>query len=142
MPAPEIRHRSLALLRRRLGWLRDLVTGVCWPRRDGAFMTRGEARGWDPKRVWEPSRHQHFLVLGAAAALTGDHRYADEVADQLAGWIAQNPPRLGIHWMESLELALRLLSWLWTLPIVLGTARFTPTLCTAVLRSLVAQERH
>ena len=123
-------------------WHRDLVTGTCWPRRYWGFMTVGTAEGWDPKRIWEPSRHQHFQVLAAAAVLTGDHRYADELADQLAGWIAQNPPRVGIHWTESLEPALRLLAWLWALPLVLDTPRFTPELCASLLRSVVAQARH
>jgi hypothetical protein len=123
-------------------WHRDPVTGARWPRRWWGFMTRGRAQGWDPKLVWEPSRHQHFLVLAAAAAVTGDVAYADEVADQLEGWIAQNPTGIGIHWVESIEPALRLLSWLWVLPLVLQSERFTPELCAAVLRSLVAQARH
>jgi hypothetical protein len=125
-----------------IDWHRDLVVGARWPRRYWGFMPRGRAQGWDPKVVWEPSRHQHFLVLAAAAALTGDRAYADEVADQLAGWIEQNPTGIGIHWLESLEPALRVLSWLWALPLVLESSRFTPELCGAVLRSLVSQVRH
>src|SRR5438132_11582045 len=105
-------------------------------------MTRGAAQGWHPKVVWEPSRHQHLLVLAAAAALTGDSAYADEVAAQLAGWIAQNPTGVGIHWVESIEPALRILAWLWALPLVLDAPELTPELCAAVLRSLVAQARH
>jgi hypothetical protein len=125
-----------------IDWHRDLVSGTRWPRRWWGLMPRGRAQGWDPKVVWEPGRHQHFLVLAAAATLTGDAAYADELADQLAGWIDQNPTGIGIHWLESIEPALRLLSWLWALPLVLHSPGFTPALCGAVLRSLVAQARH
>ena len=125
-----------------IDWHRDLVSGARWPRRYWGFMPNGLAQGWDPKIVWEPSRHQHFLVLAAAATLTADRRYADELADQLVGWLEQNPPLIGIHWLEALEPACRLLSWLWALPLVLDTPRFTADLCAAVLRSLVAQTRH
>src|SRR5205814_257497 len=125
-----------------IDWHCDPVTGRRWPRRYWGFMTRGLAEGLDPKVIWEPSRHQHFGVLAAAAALTDDPSYADEVADQLAGWIAQSPTGIGIHWVESLEPALRVLSWLWVLPLVLGSPRITPDVCVAVLRSLVAQTRH
>lgn len=123
----------------RIDWHRDPVTGYRWPAQHHGRIDRGVGDG---KVIWELSRHQHFLVLGAAAALTGDTAYADEVAEQLAGWIEQNPTGIGVHWVESIEPALRLLAWLWTLPLVLHAPRFTPDLCVRVLRSLVAQARH
>jgi hypothetical protein len=125
-----------------IDWHRDLVSEARWPRRYWGFMTRGQAERWDPKVVWEPSRHQHFLVLAAASALTGERAYAGEVADQLAGWIAQNPPAVGIHWVESIEPALRLLTWLWTLPLIADAPGFSPEAGGAVLRSVLAQARH
>jgi hypothetical protein len=125
-----------------IDWHRDPLGRGQWPRRYWGRMSRGETQGLDPKVIWEPSRHQHFQVLAAAAALTGDRRYADEVADHLEGWIAQNPTGIGIHWVESIEPAFRLLAWLWALPLVLDVPRFTPELCATVLRSLVAQARH
>jgi hypothetical protein len=81
-------------------------------------------------------------VLAAATALTGETAYADELAEQLASWIEQNPTGIGIHWREACEPAFRLLAWLWALPLVLHAPRFTPELCLRVLRSLVAQTRH
>jgi hypothetical protein len=124
-----------------IDWHRDLISGGQWPRRYWGWVGRG-GESMDPKVIWEPSRHQHFLVLGAAATLTGNVAYADELADQLRGWIEQNPTAIGVHWLESLEPALRLLSWLWALPLVLDAPRFTPELCAGVMRSLVAQARH
>ena len=147
--AEQIRARRLTILGygprdlgRPIDWHRDLVTGGRWPRRYWGTMTRGDVEHLDLKIVWEPSRHQHFQVLAAAAALSGDTAYADELAEQLASWIEQNPTGIGIHWLEACEPAFRLLAWLWALPLVLHTPRFTPELCLRVLRSLVAQARH
>ena len=52
---------------------------------------------------------------GSAYRLTGDPRYAEAAIGAILDWITANPPGLGIHWTSSLELAFRMLSWLWTL---------------------------
>src|SRR5262249_51808206 len=44
--------------------------------------------------------------------------------------------------LEALEPARRVVTWLWVLPLVLGSPRFTPSLCASIVRSLVAQARH
>jgi hypothetical protein len=125
-----------------IDWHRDPITGGHWPRCRWPRTTTGEALGLDPKLVWEPNRHQHLQTLAAGAALTGDAAYADAVAAHLAGWIEQNPTGVGVHWVESTEPAFRVLTWLWTLPLVIHAPSFTPDLCLRVLRSLVAQTRH
>ena len=69
----------------------------------------------DHKITWELNRHQHFLALGRAHALTGDRRYYREFVSQVTSWIAANPPLLGTNWASMLELAFRCLSWVWAL---------------------------
>jgi hypothetical protein len=69
----------------------------------------------DHKIIWELNRHQHWLVLGRALWLTGDTRYALAISQQLDGWMAANPPLMGINWASMLELGLRSISWLWAL---------------------------
>jgi hypothetical protein len=147
--AEQIRARRLTVLGygprdlgRPIDWHRDPVTGARWPRRRWGAVRRDEVARLDVKMVWELSRHQHFQVLAAATALTGETAYADELADQLASWIEQNPTGIGIHWREACEPAFRLLAWLWALPLALHAPRFTPELCLRVLRALVAQARY
>jgi hypothetical protein len=67
----------------------------------------------DHKITWEINRHQHFLTLGRAYALTGDRRYYREFVRQLTGWIHANPPLMGTNWASMLELGFRCLSWTW-----------------------------
>lgn len=67
----------------------------------------------DKKIVWELNRHQHFFTLGVAYWLTKDEIFAETFVNHLESWIEQNPPGLGINWVSSLELALRVISWIW-----------------------------
>lgn len=69
----------------------------------------------DKKITWELNRHQYFMKLGQAYALTGDERYAGVFASHIESWMDANPPKLGINWASSLEVAFRSISWLWAL---------------------------
>ncbi|MEU6641078.1 alginate lyase family protein [Saccharomonospora sp. NPDC046836] len=96
-------------------WARDPRTGRRAPADAYAFDVpyRSEAQIGDIKQIWEPSRHQHLTVLAAAYACSGEHRYAERVADHLKSWWAANPPMRGAHWVSGIELGIRLLSWVW-----------------------------
>ena len=65
------------------------------------------------KNIWELNRHQHLTVLAAAYSITKDVRYADAVASQIVSWLRANPTLQGVNWHSPLELAIRLISWLW-----------------------------
>lgn len=67
----------------------------------------------DKKIIWELNRHQYFMTLGQAYALTGDENYARVFATHLEAWMNANPPKLGINWASSLEVAFRAMAWLW-----------------------------
>lgn len=74
----------------------------------------------DHKLVWELGRHRHVVTLAQAFWVTGDARYAEACVQSLVSWMDANPPKRGLHWASSLELALRALAWLWTL-MLMGT---------------------
>ena len=80
-----------------------------WSKLD--FLDAGIAG--DKKIVWELNRHQYFMKLGRAYLLTGDDRYARVFMNHLESWMDSNPPKLGINWASSLEVAFRSISWLW-----------------------------
>jgi hypothetical protein len=96
----------------------------------------------DKKVVWELNRHQHFMTLGRAYFLTGDERYAETFAAHLRSWAEANPPKLGINWASSLEVALRSISWLWALYFFRESARLTPELLLLALKLLYVHARH
>src|SRR5205085_3460999 len=53
-----------------------------------------------------------------------------------------NPPKLGINWASSLEVAFRAISWLWALHFFRDAAALTPPLYLRLLKSLYAHARH
>ena len=67
----------------------------------------------DKKIIWELNRHQYFITLGQAYWFTGDELYARTFAKHLDEWMDANPPKLGINWASSLEVAFRSIAWLW-----------------------------
>jgi hypothetical protein len=65
------------------------------------------------KNIWELNRHQYLCVVALAYAISGDRRFAELVCTQLEAWVRENPTLKGVNWHSSLELGVRLLSWVW-----------------------------
>jgi hypothetical protein len=97
-----------------------------WSKLD--FLDAGLAG--DKKITWELNRHQYFMTLGQAYLLTGDERYARVFAAHLDSWMDANPPKLGINWASSLEVAFRSMSWLWAFHFF----KSSPSLSTEVFK--------
>ncbi len=96
----------------------------------------------DKKIIWELNRHQYFVTLGQAYWLTGDERYADTFVSHLTSWMDRNPPKLGINWASSLEIAFRSISWLWALHFFKDSAALDSSLLLRSLKLLYLQARH
>ena len=96
----------------------------------------------DKKIVWELNRHQHFVTLGRAYWLTTDERYARCFVEHVASWMEQNPPKLGLNWLSSLEVAFRAVSWLWALYFFKDSPHLTPPVFLRLLKYLYLHARH
>ena len=96
----------------------------------------------DCKFTWELNRHQYFITLGRAYAITGDDRYASLMTDHLGSWMEDNPPKYGINWSSSLELAFRAIAWIWALSLVRQSPRLTGRLYVRALKYLYLHARH
>ena len=103
-------------------WHSDPVHGRQAPRTYWADVPFLDPAAGDHKIIWELNRHQHWLILGRAQALSGDHRFYRCFIAQLQGWLQANPPLVGTNWASMLELAFRCLSWLWALELFAGAA--------------------
>ena len=124
-------------------WHRDPVAGIAAPRRHWSrisYLDPGVAG--DHKVTWEINRHQWFLTLGRAWRLTGDQRYAECFVRQLASWMDENPPKAGINWASSLELAYRAIAWIWALRFFEGSLSLTPELRARARKFLFLHGRH
>jgi heparinase II/III-like protein len=96
----------------------------------------------DCKFTWELNRHQYFLTLARAFLITGDARYARLVVAHLDSWMHDNPPKIGINWTSSLELALRAISWIWALHLIRDSGALDGRLFTRALKYFYLQARH
>lgn len=96
----------------------------------------------DKKFVWELNRHQFFQTLGRAYWRTGDERFAEGFARHAAEWAGANPPKLGVNWASSLEVAFRSISWLWALHFFRSSPSLTPRLFLVLSKFLYLKARH
>jgi hypothetical protein len=99
-----------------INWHFDPISKIQTPRRHWSTIDYldPEVAG-DKKIIWELNRHQHFVTLGRAYSISGDERYTAEFQRQLCQWMEENPPKTGINWVSSLEVAFRTISWIWAL---------------------------
>jgi hypothetical protein len=126
-----------------IDWHLDPTTGIRAPRRHWSrirYLDLHEVG--DHKVVWEINRHQHFVLLGRAYQATGDATYARCFAGQLTAWMDENPPKEGINWASSLEVAYRGISWLWALELFREAPELTPALLRRWLGVLHLHGRH
>lgn len=73
----------------------------------------------DVKYPWELARCQHWPTLGQAWALSGDVRFAQEIADQLDDFMEANPVGIGVNWTCTMDVALRAANWCLALSLIL-----------------------
>jgi hypothetical protein len=123
----------------------DFGTKIDWT----ANPTVGEAR----THLWNEAlnRHFHFRTLSEAYWLTGEERFAREIADEILDWTASNPAvvlsgnqmRNGCEAWQTLTTGIRLADT-WPLAIYrcLGSAAFSDEVLWAVVKSACQQSRH
>jgi uncharacterized heparinase superfamily protein len=75
--------------------------------------SRGDLR-W----VWELNRQAYLFTFARAYVLTGERVFAERVTALVRDWRRRNPYGVGVNWSSALEVGLRALSWLWSLPLV------------------------
>ena len=96
----------------------------------------------DKKLVWELNRHQHFVKLGQAYLLTKNEKYAVCFAQHIEAWMDANPPKLGVNWASSLEIAFRSISWVWALHFFRNSHALTSATLGRALKFLYLNGRH
>ncbi len=96
----------------------------------------------DTKVIWELNRHQYFTILGRAFWLTKDAKYAETFVAHLESWFDENPPKVGINWLSSLELAFRSISWIWAFHFFRDSPELTPEIFARMLSYLYSYGRH
>lgn len=126
-----------------IDWSRDYLRNVSAPAAHwSAIDYLDPAVAGDHKLVWELNRHQFLVTLGQAYVLTRREGYAQRAAQLLDGWLDANPPKRGVNWASSLEVAYRAIAWTWALRLMGGSPAFHDGLQLRMLKSLEVSGRH
>jgi hypothetical protein len=106
-----------------IDWHLDYKSGYRWPEntwyRDIPY---GHKHGVDIKVPWELARMQHLPLLVWAYILAKEGKpgfrspqtYIKEFRNQILDFIATNPPRFGVNWRCTMDVAIRVVNWLVT----------------------------
>lgn len=99
---------------RPIDWYLDPVSCQRFPRRvplaSWRFDQMRPGRA-DIKLPWELGRCQHWPLLGQAYRLTGDDRFAMEIARELRDFMEANPIGTAVNWACTMDVALRAANW-------------------------------
>jgi len=90
----------------------------------------------DCKLVWEPNRHQHLVVLARAYRARGIEKYAVAIKEQIESWFEQCPYGYGMNWRSPMELAIRLINWIWSIDLTLESDIFNGRFRDQLLHSI------
>ena len=106
-----------------IDWHLDFKSGYRWSE-DTWYLCipYGHKLGVDIKVPWELARMQHLpqLVWAYALAENGQQGfqpsqvYIREFRNQVLDFIATNPPRFGVNWRSTMDVAIRISNWLVT----------------------------
>jgi hypothetical protein len=114
-----------------------------WPTTDALRVRRSAPESFDPRLTWELNRGHHWVLLARMFAGTGDHRYRDHLAAELASWQRANPIGLGINWNSPMEAAIRIHSFAWIAGFLRGdTSGLLPSLAKLTFEHCVFVADH
>lgn len=125
-------------------WQMDFKSRYCWSS-SGFYLDiiktipYGKA---DIKVPWELSRFHHLTVLGQAYQLTGNEKYAREFVKQISDWIENNPPKFGVNWASTMDVAIRAANWILGFSFFKDSAEISDEFLLKFLKSLLVHARH
>jgi hypothetical protein len=135
-----------------IDWHVDFKSGYRWSEstwyRDIPY---GHLPGVDVKVPWELARMQHLPTLAWAYALSAHGEpgfeaadtYAREFRNQVLDFVAANPPRYGVNWRTTMDVAIRVANWLLAFDLFRAVgARFDDAFESTLRRSVFAHGRH
>jgi len=127
----------------KIDWHKDFKSGMRWNPR--VFYTDTQiikGSGSDIKVPWELSRFQHLPALGKAYWFTGDEKYAREFVNEIKDWIENNPPQYGVNWTCTMDVAIRIINWIWGYYFFKDSPEVTNEFLIKFIRSLIIHGRH
>ncbi|MCP4613439.1 MAG: hypothetical protein GY845_32510 [Planctomycetes bacterium] len=97
-----------------IDWQKDFISGFRFNTRQWYKDQRHKHSGMDIKVPWELARMQHLPVIALSAVILKEKRQILilEFKDQVLDFIASNPPRMGVNWTCTMDVAIRVANML------------------------------
>jgi hypothetical protein len=96
-----------------IDWHIDSKSGYRWnPKTYYKDIKYGHRLGVDVKVPWELSRFQHLTTLGKAYFISNNEKYVKEFVNEINDWIEHNPPKFGVNWACTMDVAIRVCNYL------------------------------
>ena len=135
-----------------IDWQLDFKSGYRWSEQNWYLdIPVAPQPGADIKVPWELARSQHLphLAMAYGLATAGSQefqapgRYHAEFRNQILDFIACNPPRYGVNWRCTMDVAIRVANWLVGFDLFRAHgAVFDDRFCEAFARSLYEHGAH
>jgi len=120
-------------------WHEDFKSGYRWP---SQFYTKiavvRSDKHADVKIPWDLSRSHFYATLGKGYWYTNDEKYAGEFVALLTDWIRHNLPRMTVNWCSAMEVAIRLVNFIWAYHFFMHSPHFDEERKTLLLKSLIS----
>ncbi len=135
-----------------IDWHLDFKSGYRWSEATWYLdVPFAHEPGVDIKVPWELARMQHLPQLAWAYAFAADgldgfkrpQVYTREFRNQVLDFIATNPPRFGVNWRSTMDVAIRVANWLVAFDLFRGYgAGFDGAFEDVFTRSVFEHRRH
>lgn len=134
-----------------IDWQLDFKSGYRWSEKTGyRYIAFGKLLGVDVKVPWELARMHHLSLLALAHSLKHDPEKFPERAscikeyrNQILDFIANNPPRYGVNWACTMDVAIRVANWLAAYDLFKASgATFDEAFETIFIRSVYEHGQH
>lgn len=132
-------------LGKEINWHLDFKSGFRWNPKEYYLWTGKHVilnDDSDVKVPWELSRCQHFVTLGKAYWYIGDEKYAKEFVSEVESWIENNPVELGVNWACTMDVAIRVVNWIWGYYFFCNSKTLTKEFKIKFFKSLFLHGRH
>ena len=120
-------------------WHQDPFTGKRWPKgASNRINIRDAGQIGEVNYTWRVNRFQHALSLAKPDYAVNSVAYSGEIlAEQIVDWIRVNPYMKGVNWTSSMEMAIRCISWMISIPYIIhgmdSTDEFMSKVCHSIL---------
>jgi len=122
-----------------IDWHQDFKSGYRWPVKFYTDIIQVNLDdNSDVKVPRELSRCHHFVTLGKAYWYTYNEKYAREFVCQLMDWIENNPPRMGVNWCCTMDVAIRMVNWIWAYHFFVLSPHFNQERKLVFLKSILS----